>query len=343
MKAIVLDALGGSEHFRLAEVSTPSPSSDQIRIKISAAAFNPLDYKLRQGRYKGPMPAVLGADCAGVIDAVGAQVTGWEIGEEVYAFMMGPCSNGAYAEYTCLSPAFIARKPNKLSFEQAASVPLTALTAYRAICANRILETTRAIYIAGATGGVGTMAVQMARHLGADPIFVTAGSAASRHYLHETLNIPLEHILDYTGRNLDEMRHVLLRMNKGRLIPIVCDFVGKDMKLLCMAIVDYSGHMVTIVEEKQELPNLWNREVSPLFQKSAAVHFVFVGAEAILGDSTSWQIYQDHLMQISRMIVEDALHIPQPQILDGLSVENVRLAHSWLEDGHLQGKVVMRI
>ncbi len=343
MQAIVLDALGGSEHFRLAELKTPEPAKGEVRIRVTASGFNPVDYKLRQGRYRGKLPVVLGADCSGIIDAVGPEVQGFVEGDAVYAYALGPVSNGSYAEYLCLPSVFVAKKPSNLSFERAAGVPLTALTAYRCIVASGALCPHQAIFISGGTGGVGTMAIQMARHLEADPILTSAGSEESGEYLQRELRVPLEQILFYKGLSVEEMVDRIIRMNKGHRVRVACDFTGQQMKLVCLDIADYSGHVMSIVDEKKGLPDLWNRETSPAFQKSLTVHYVFVGAEALLGGPSSWEIYSSHLAHITSFIEAEELLIPEPKILDGLTVENVRLAHHLLEDGHLKGKLVMKL
>ncbi|MCI0527583.1 MAG: zinc-binding alcohol dehydrogenase family protein, partial [Nitrospira sp.] len=120
----------------------------------------------------------------------GSGVTDFSVGEEVYAYLGGPKSNGSYAEYVCVPADFVGKKPTNLSFSQASAVPLVGLTAYQAVVDKANVKAHESVFIAGGTGGVGSMAIQLARYLGANPIFTTAGSDQSAAYLTQELDIP---------------------------------------------------------------------------------------------------------------------------------------------------------
>lgn len=128
MKAVVLDAYGSADNLALREVPTPAPGDQEIRIRIKAAGFNPVDYKIRLGAYgtlKNELPKILGSDCSGIVDAVGKGVKDFKIGDEIYAMSFGQGSNGSYAEFLCLPAVMVCKKPRNISFEAAASVPLS--------------------------------------------------------------------------------------------------------------------------------------------------------------------------------------------------------------------------
>lgn len=176
MKAVVLEAFGDTKNLQLKDVETPQPNPGEVRIRIKASGFNPVDYKIRQGHLSGTVPLILGSDCSGVIDAIGKDVDGFSIGDEVYAMPFGQCSNGSYAQFLCIPVEFVALKPRNITFEQAAAIPLVAMTAYRAMIASGALKAGNSIFIAGAGGGVGTVAVALAKIAGVGSICTVAGS-----------------------------------------------------------------------------------------------------------------------------------------------------------------------
>lgn len=145
---ILLNSFGEVENLQLSDWLSPEPQSSEVRIEIQATSVNPVDYKLRQGRLGGTLPMVLGFDTAGTVDAIGGDVTDFSVGDEVYAYLAGPKSNGSYAEYVCVPTAFVARKPSNLSFIQAAAVPLVSLTAYQSVVDKAKVEAGEAVFIA---------------------------------------------------------------------------------------------------------------------------------------------------------------------------------------------------
>src|SRR5215467_459033 len=124
MKVIAITEFGGTEKFFEVERDKPRPRADEVLIRIRAGSFNPIDYKIRQGRYGYDLPAVLGHDAAGIVEEVGKNVNRLRTGDEVWAYLGSRASNGAYAEYVSLPHEFVTAKPRILSFEEAASVPV---------------------------------------------------------------------------------------------------------------------------------------------------------------------------------------------------------------------------
>ncbi len=344
MKAVVLEAFGDSTHFKLKEVPIPQPVLGEVRIRIRASGFNPVDYKTRMGSYGGSAPVILGTDCSGTIDALGPEVSNFALGDEVYAMPFGQCSNGSYAEYLCIPVEFVWKKPKNISFEQAAAIPLAAMTAYRAMIASGAIKKGDAIFIAGAGGGVGTLAIELARSIGVGAIFTLAGSEESAHFLEKQMGLKRENILLYRGLIVEEMVEKLVQMHGGRLFDASFDFVGGEMKRLCLQVARHSGHVATIVPENASfsLP-VWERGASLLFGKNLSLHCVFVGSESFTAPRRDWAIYQAHLRQISHLIEQGSVRSPAIKVVGGLSAETVREAHRLLEEGKVKGKLIMQI
>jgi NADPH:quinone reductase-like Zn-dependent oxidoreductase len=171
MRAFVLSGYGGPEHTALAEVPQPSPQPGELLVRVHAAGLNPVDYKTRAGamrvirRY--PLPIVMGNELSGVVEAVGPRVTRFALGDGVFA-RVDKDIMGAFADYAVVHEDHAARMPASLDFPSAAAVPLAALTALQALRDELQLRTGQRVFIPGGAGGVGTFAIQIARHLGAD-------------------------------------------------------------------------------------------------------------------------------------------------------------------------------
>lgn len=344
MKAIVLEAFGETNHFILKDIPTPEPKQHEVRIRIKAVGFNPVDYKMRQGMYGGDLPIILGSDCSGTIDALGPDAENFKVGDEVYAMPFGRASNGSYAEYVCLPEAMVCKKPVNITFEQASCVPLASMTAYRAINAVSSVRKGDSVFIAGAGGGVGSFAVQLARLSGAEAIFTIAGSERSASFLKYDLGFKQNEIVLYPGKDNETLMKELLALNHDGLFNTTLDFVGKDKKELCLLLTDFSGHFSTALPESEDFPvQVWGGRNSLCFTRDLSLHFVFVGAEARNGSLAQLKIYQDHLQAITGLIEKGKLMIPAIEIVGNFCVESVAEAHQMLEEGHVKGKLIMRV
>lgn len=345
MQAILLNAIGDENQFVLGKLPIPQPQPGHVRIRVKVAAFNPVDVKSRMGLYGASgMPIVLGADCSGLIDALGDGVSQFAIGDEVYAMPFGQSSNGSYAQYLCVPAAFVCKKPKKLTFEQAASLPLVSMTAYRAMVASGALKKKGSIFIAGAGGGVGSIGVQLAHHFHGGPIFTIAGSEESKESIVRNQKIPGNQIQIYKGLSTQQLKEKLIALNADELFAATFDFVGKDMKKLCLELTGYSGHFSSIAPEDRgfEFP-VWTRGESLCFSRSMNLHFVSVGSEAFSGPAKSWSIYQKHLRHITELVEADAIVAPQINVVGPLSVESVQEAHRRLQTNRVKGKLVMTV
>ncbi len=196
MKAAVIDEFGPPSVLQIRDIETPSIGPDQILIEVHAAGVNPIDWKIRDGqmamRFAPDFPKILGFDVSGTVAEVGAEVSGFDEGDPVYARSnLGP--GGCYAEYVAVNGDTVAEKPDELSFEEAAAMPLAAITALKGLrdC-GEISEGSRVLII-GASGGVGIYAVQIAKILGAH---VTA--VCSTRNISLVSDLGANHIIDYT-------------------------------------------------------------------------------------------------------------------------------------------------
>lgn len=339
MKAIGINQFGGPENLTELTLPYPKPSRQEVRVKIKAIGFNPVDAKMRAGVYEGALPKVLGVDFSGVIDAVGEPGHEFSVGDKVY----GIAPSGSYAESVCLSTQLIAKMPSNLSFEEAAAVPVVYLTAFQAMIGTGALQQNRPLFIAGGSGGVGTAAIALARAYRAGPIFTMAGSKQSRDYLIEQMQIPASQILDYAGLSVQEMAGKLIEMNGNNHFYFAMDFVGGKAKELCLLIAGVNGHVATILpEEKSFHVSTWGRKENIFWEKSLSLHFIFLFA-ALGADPKGWNFYRTQLSHLSALFEKGEIQPPKVKNVGLLSAETVQKAHRLLEDRHSMGKLVMSV
>jgi NADPH:quinone reductase-like Zn-dependent oxidoreductase len=202
MKAIVCTRYGPPEVLQLKEIPTPTPADNEVLIKICAASVNPLDsFSMRGplfflpmiGAWLEPKHQVIGADLAGRVEAVGKDVKQFKAGDEVFGASFGGKGVGAFAEYACVLADKLALKPANLSFEDAAAVPVAAITALQGLRDKGRIQQGQNVLVDGASGGVGTFAVQIAKSFGAE---VTA--VCSTRNVDTARSIGADHVIDYT-------------------------------------------------------------------------------------------------------------------------------------------------
>lgn len=181
MKAFILDRYGRGKPLRLGEMPQRHLSDTDVLVEIHAASVNPIDYKIRSGEFKlilpFKLPVALGSDLAGIVVEVGAKVKAFKPGDEVFA-QTGTSAIGTFAEYAAVAEANLALKPKSLSMEDAASVPLVALTAWQALFERASVKKGDKVFIQAGSGGVGVFAIQLAKHAGATVATTAGGSSA---------------------------------------------------------------------------------------------------------------------------------------------------------------------
>ena len=202
MKAIVCTKYGSPDVLQLQEVTKPAPQDDEVLIRIYAASINSRDWRMMRakpffirlmaGGFLRPKNKILGADVAGRIESIGKYVKQFKPGDEVFGYLPSTTGRGTFAEYVCANENTIALKPVNLTFEQAAAVPLAAMTALQGLRDNGNIRPGQKVLINGASGGVGTLAVQIAKAFGAE---VTA--VCSTRKLDIVRSIGADHVIDY--------------------------------------------------------------------------------------------------------------------------------------------------
>jgi NADPH:quinone reductase-like Zn-dependent oxidoreductase len=235
MKAFVLRSYGSSDHLVLADVERPVPADDEVLVRVRATSVNPYDWHHMRGEpyiarlmggglgLRKPKLSILGADMAGQIEAVGKEVTGFRPGDEVFALLKG----GGFAEYVCVPESDLVPKPRNLTFEQAAAVPLAASTALLGVRDEGRVRPGQRVLVNGASGGVGTFAVQIARALGAE----VTGVCGTRN-VGLVRSIGADHVIDYTTDDFTRTR---------QRYDLVLDVAGSRSAWACRRGVDTQG------------------------------------------------------------------------------------------------------
>jgi len=209
MKAIVYTKYGSPDVLQLKEITEPEPEEDQVLVKVQTASINALDYRrfetitfmgrIMEERMVKSAGKVLGADIAGIVEAVGAKVTQFRPGDEVFG--VSARSAGGFAEYTCAFENKLALKPTNLSFAAAAAVPVAGMTALQGLRDSGRIQPGQKVLVHGASGGVGTFALQIAKAFGAE---VTA--VCSSRNLEMVRSIGADHVIDYTKEDFSKSR-----------------------------------------------------------------------------------------------------------------------------------------
>ena len=332
MKAIVLKSFGSADNFVEVELPIPQVGKGEIRIKIKAISFNPVDYQIRKGQPEG-RPAgsmVLGRDLSGIVDAVHEGITDFRVGDEVFSYVCNLASSGTYVEYVSVPVELVARKPARLTHAQAAAVPVAGITASIALSKVGAGNST-SVFIAGGAGGVGTFAIMLARQLGVQSLITTTGNLKSRAYLIEQCGLNDNQIIDY---RTDDFIERAMKQNGG-VFNIALDFVGGRMLSACCSLLAVDGNLASITEA----PRYDDFEI--LFQKNASFHSVGAHAYSLTKDRMVWQKYRQMLEHLAHFFDRGTLTPPPITIVGNLSLQTVKQAHALLENNAVQGKLVM--
>ena len=229
MKAVTISKYGDQGVLTYADIERPKPKPDEILVRNRAAAVNPVDWKIRNGlgeMFGLQLPIVIGCEIAGTIEEVGSGVRDFQAGAAVYGYVSLQ-RNGGYAEYTIAKSDEIAPKPESLDFDNAAAVPVGALTSWQAIFDTANLQAGQRILITGASGGVGSMAVQLAKAKGA--FVVGTASGKNEEFVR---NLGADEFVDYTREKFEE---------RVRDVDAVFDTIGGDTLERCFATLRHGG------------------------------------------------------------------------------------------------------
>jgi NADPH2:quinone reductase len=334
MKAIILKAYGSADNFEMTDMPVPPIKKGEVRIKIKAVSFNPVDYQVRKGLPESRMviSKILGRDLSGIVDAVHEDVTDFKEGDEVYCYVCNLASSGTYVEYVSVPQELVAKKPALLSYEEAAAVPVAAITAMLALT-RAGAERAGSVFIAGGAGGVGSFTIMFAQHLGIEKIITTAGNEKSRSYLVNQLHLKEEQVIDYKQPGF--IQQAIER--NGGYFDVAIDLVGDKMLAACCALISIDGNVASVVDAPGK------DSFETLFQKNASFHSIGANAYSFSDDRNQWLTYRRMLNYFSKLYDSNQVMKPSINVLGTLSTAVVIKAHQLLENSSVQGKLVMSV
>ena len=303
-----------------------------VRIRVAAASFNPIDWQLRRAAASGKPAshAILGRDVSGVVEAVADGVTGFAVGDEVYSYIGTLASSGSYAEYVSVPAELVSPKPRSLSHDEAAAVPVAGITARMALAGVRA-DATRSLFLAGATGGVGSFVLEIARAMGLARVVASAGREASRAYLVDHFGLRESQLVDYR----DPGFVATAQARNGGPFDMALDLVGGKMLSACCQLIGMDGIVASAVDAPSADDVEW------LFQRNASFHAVGANAYMLAQDRNAWSKYRAMLDEFARMYDSGQLRAPRVEAAGPLSAETVERAHGLLERNAVVGKLVM--
>lgn len=325
MRAMMVDAANAP--FRLAELPKPVAAAGQILVRINASGVNPLDGKIRAGNAghaRQPLPAVLGMDLAGVVEALGEGVSHFKVGDEVYGMATGiGGAQGSLAQYAAVDADLMALKPSNLSMREAAALPLVIITAWEGLVDRAGVQAGQTVLVQGGAGGVGHVAVQIARALGAT-VFAT-GSTEQRVLIESFGAIAID-------RNSPVQDYVAAH-TAGEGFDVVYDTVGGAvLDASFVAARTYGGHVVSCLG--------WGtHSLAPLSFRAATYSGVFTLLPLVTGKGRAH--HGEILREAARLIEAGSV---KPVLDDRhFTLETTQAAHDILESGTARGRLVIDV
>lgn len=333
MRAVICDRYGGPEVLQLAhDIPVPRPGATGVLIRVHASSVNPVDWKLRAGwltpLWKLRFPVIWGCDFSGVVEETGPSVTLFKAGDEVYGFKhgkVGETYRGSYAEYVVVPENTLASKPANLSHEQAAAVPLAAVTAWQALVGQGRIQPGQKVLIHAAAGGVGVFAVQIAKAFGA---YVAAtASTRNQDFLRQ---IGVDQPIDYTKERIEDKLHDY---------NLVLDAVGESVWPASLKMLRRGGKLVTLTLPIPNPPASRIRFFSGVAASVARTSLAaLVRGKRLL--ITQVQPRGGDLEKLNAFIEAGKL---RPVIEKTYPLERVADAHRESEGGHVRGKLVLQV
>jgi NADPH:quinone reductase-like Zn-dependent oxidoreductase len=332
MKAAFLRRHGTRERLQVGDLPRPAPGPTDVLVRVRAASVNPVDFKIRDGALRPliryPFPLILGNDLSGVVEEVGAQVTTFQPGDEVFA-RLDKNRIGSFAEFALVSAAQVAKKPASLSFEEAASLPLAGLTAWQALTESLHVKAGQKVLIHAGSGGVGTLAIQLAKHLG---VYVATTTSAKNRELVTRLGA--DRVIDYKTERFDEVLQDY---------DAVLDALGGDEQLRSFRVLRSGGALVTITGTptaawgkawglnpvlRLALRLMTRRYTAAAKAKGARYEYLFMHPSG------------EQLEFLSSLVQRGTL---KPLVDRVFSLDEAQEALAYVETGRAVGKVIVRV
>ncbi len=323
MKAIVRDKFGPPDILQLQEVEQPELADDGVLVRVRASSVNRLDWydvtgtpwvaRLMTG-LRRPKSRLIGVDFAGTVEAVGKDVTDLQPGDDVFGGKSG--NSGSFAEYVCAQKG-IARKPANLTFEEAAAVPVAALTALQGLRDHGQLQPGQKVLVNGASGGVGTFAVQIAKALGAE---VTA--VCSTRNVEQARSLGADQVIDYTSEDFTR---------SGRRYDVILDVAGSRSWSQCRRVLNPHATLVIVGGPKRRL-------MGPLGHIAKVRLAALRGSQKAVFFVAKWNKPD---MDVLRELLESGN--VKPVVEKRYELGEVADALRYMGEGHAQGKIVINV
>jgi NADPH2:quinone reductase len=312
---MLIETFGGPEVMQPSYVHPPEPVDTEVLIEIAYAGVNPVDWKIREGMLSGlfphEFPVIPGWDAAGTVKGVGKNVTEFRIGDRVYAYCRKPKVRfGTYAEFVTMDHAAVALMPKNVGFAEAASIPLAGLTAWQSLFDAANLSAGDGVLIRGGAGGVGSLAIQFAKHAGAK-VYTTARKANHEY----VTSLGADVAIDYAAEDFADA----VRKREPGGIDLVCDAVGGGAHRKCYHVLKRGGMLVSIVDPPDE-------EMARSFGVKTA--YVFVSPDG------------EQLRRITALVDSGAVRAP---VIEEMGLRDAAEAQRRSKAGHVRGKIVLKV
>jgi NADPH:quinone reductase-like Zn-dependent oxidoreductase len=323
MKAMVYEKYGSPDVLELREIDPPPLTDDGVLVHVRAASVNPFDWHMltgtpylartQAGLFK-PKSKVLGVDFAGTVEAVGKDVTAFQPGDDVYGGR-----GGAFGEYVCVRKS-VARKPANLSFEDAAAVPMAAITALQALRDKGRVQAGQRVLVNGASGGVGTFAVQLAKSFGAE----VTGVCSTRN-VESVRSLGADHVIDYTKEDFTK--------TGGGSFDVLVDVAGNHSWSECKRVLGENGTMIIVGGRKT------NRWIGPMGDAVKRRLASVPGSRTVAAPFLA-QLNKEDLDVLRELLEAGKV---KPVIESRYELSEVPEALRYVGAGHAKGKVVISV
>ena len=332
MKAFILDGYGKKAQLRAGEVSVPELREDEVLVQVHASGVNLIDSKIRAGEFKlilpYRMPLVLGHDVAGVVTRVGSRVRQFKLGDEVYA-RPDDFHIGSFAEFIAVKEDSLALKPNNISMEEAASLPLVALTVWQALVEKAKLKKGQKVFIQAGSGGVGTFAIQLAKHLGA-----TVATTTSTGNVALVKSLGADIVIDYKTEDFEKILSgydVVLNSQDAKTLEKSLNVLKPGGKLISISgppDLEFADEIKApwFVKQVMRILSFGTRRKAK--RRNVDFSFLFMKANG------------SQLRQITALIESGAIRPVVDKVFPFASTND---ALAYVESGRAKGKVVIKV
>ena len=308
MKAVVVNQYGNADVLTYTDTKEPELKPNDLLVELKATSVNPVDWQIREGYLAEAMPyefpLILGWDAAGIVKKVGADVSKFSVGDEVYS-SPDMSRNGTYAEYVAVNEDMVAKKPTNLSFEEAASIPLVGLTAWTALIDKATIQSGERVLIQAGAGGVGSFGIQLAKAMGCWVAATCSGKNVE--FLQE---LGADQVIDYEKVNFEDVLDP---------VDVVLDTLGGDIQDRSFKVLKQGGRIAATTTAPDE-------ELAA--KKDAKAYQVTMGRDG------------EVLTKIAKLIEDGKIH---PVVEKVLPLSDAKEGHRISQTGHAKGKIVLKI